>query len=139
MNEQCAGTQPFDASAGRTAPTTAASPASPIANQAFWNADWIGAHTWNAAGTFVSGSNSFKVGYQGAYHADNRTQEGGTNDLTYRFNEGIPNQLTERLEPFNVLARPLQRALRSGQMDPRPDDLEGALRYDHSWSFYPEQ
>ena len=45
-------------------------------NQSTWNADWIGAHTWNAAATYVSGANSIKVGYQGAYHEDNRNAGG---------------------------------------------------------------
>ena len=44
--------------------------------QATWNADWIGAHTWNAAASYVTGSNSIKFGYQGAYHADNRAPGG---------------------------------------------------------------
>ena len=79
----------------------------------------------------MSGANSIKIGYQGAYHADNRAQEGGTNDLTYRFNNGIPNQLTQRLEAVpHVLARALQRALRAGPVDARPADAErrAALR-----------
>src|SRR5688572_18662958 len=37
-----------------------------------WSADWIGAHTWNAAATYVTGAHSMKFGYQGAYHEDNR-------------------------------------------------------------------
>ena len=109
-------------------------------NQATWNADWIGAHTWNAAGTYVSGANSLKVGYQGAYHEDNRTQEGGTNDLTYRFNMGIPNQLTQRLEPYKTFSRVRYHALYvQDQLTRGRLTMSGALRYDHSWSYYPEQ
>jgi hypothetical protein len=109
-------------------------------NQSFWNADWIGAHTWNSAATFVSGSNSLKVGYQGAYHADNRAQEGGTNDLTYRFNNGTPNQLTQRLEAYRTYSRVRYNALYvQDQLTRGRLTLSGALRYDHSWSYYPEQ
>ena len=36
--------------------------------QTTWNADWIGAHTWNAAASYITGSNTMKFGYQGAYH-----------------------------------------------------------------------
>jgi hypothetical protein len=108
--------------------------------QTNWNADWIGAHTWNAAASYVTGSNSLKVGYQGAYHADNRAQEGGTNDLTYRFNNGIPNQLTQRLEPYRTYSRVRYNALFvQDQITRGRLTMTGALRYDHSWSYYPEQ
>ena len=109
-------------------------------NQATWNADWIGAHTWNAAATYVSGANSIKIGYQGAYHEDNRTQDGGSNDLTYRFNNGIPNQLTQRLEPYKTFSRVRYNALYvQDQLTRGRLTMSGALRYDHSWSYYPEQ
>ena len=93
VNEQCAATQPLDAfGRGGSCAENGGIAGLNYRNQSFWNADRIGAHTWNAAATYVSGANSIKIGYQGAYHADNRNQEGGTNDLTYRFNNGIPNQ-----------------------------------------------
>ena len=109
-------------------------------NQTTWNADWIGAHTWNAAATYVSGANSIKVGYQGAYHEDNRAPDGPTNDLTYRFNNGIPNQLTQRLEPYRTYSRVRYNALYvQDQLTRGRLTMTGALRYDHSWSYYPEQ
>ena len=43
-----------------------------------WSADWIGAHTWNAAASYISGAHSLKVGYQGAFHVDNRAPFGDT-------------------------------------------------------------
>jgi carboxypeptidase family protein len=141
VNEQCAGTLQLDAfGRGGTCDQNGGIAGLNYRNQATWNADWIGAHTWNAAGTFVSGANSLKVGYQGAFHADNRTQEGGTNDLTYRFNEGIPNQLTQRLEPFKTFSRVRYNALYvQDQVTRGRLTVSGALRYDHSWSYYPEQ
>src|SRR6185503_5056179 len=63
--------------------------------QGTWSADWIGAHTWNAAASYVTGSHNMKFGYQGAYHEDNRAP-GGPN-ISYRVNNGVPNQLTERI------------------------------------------
>ena len=141
VNEQCAATQPFDAfGRGGTCAQNGGIAGLNYRNQSFWNADWIGAHTWNAAATVVSGSNSIKVGYQGAYHADNRAQEGGTNDLTYRFNNGIPNQLTQRLEAYRTYSRVRYNALFVQDQFTRGRlTLSGALRYDHSWSYYPEQ
>ncbi len=109
-------------------------------NQTTWNADWIGAHTWNAAASYVTGANSMKIGYQGAYHADNRAPEGTTNDITYRFNNGIPNQLTQRLEPYRTYSRVRYHALYvQDQLTRGRLTMTGALRYDHSWSYYPEQ
>ena len=63
--------------------------------QATWNADWIGAHTWNAAASYVTGTHNMKFGYNGAYHVDNRAP-GGQN-ISYRVANGVPNQLTERI------------------------------------------
>jgi Carboxypeptidase regulatory-like domain len=108
--------------------------------QATWNADWIGAHTWNAAASYVTGSNAMKIGYQGAYHEDNRAPESGNDKLTYRFNNGVPNQLTQRLEPYRTYSRVRYNALYlQDQWTHGRLTLSGALRYDHSWSYYPEQ
>ena len=105
-----------------------------------WNADWIGAHTWNAAASFITGANALKVGYQGAHHEDNRAGQSQTPKLQYRFNNGIPNQLTQNLLPWRSLSRVrysafyVQDQLTRGRLT-----LSGALRYDHSWSYYPAQ
>ena len=108
--------------------------------QATWNADWIGAHTWNAAASYVTGSNALKIGYQGAYHEDNRAPESGNDKLTYRFNNGVPNQLTQRLEPYRTYSRVRYNALYlQDQWTHGRLTLSGAMRYDHSWSYYPEQ
>jgi hypothetical protein len=141
VTEQCAAAVPLDAfGRGGTCAQNGGIANLNYRNQAFWNADWIGAHTWNSAATFVSGANSVKVGYQGAYHADNRAQEGGTNDLTYRFNNGIPNQLTQRLEAYRTYSRVRYNALYvQDQLTRGRLTMTGALRYDHSWSYYPEQ
>ena len=105
-----------------------------------WQADWIGAHTWNSAATFVTGSNALKVGYQGAYHADNRSGESQTPKMTYRFNNGIPNQITQNLLPWQSLSRVRYNALFvQNQLTRGRLTLSGAVRYDHSWSYYPEQ
>ena len=81
-----------------------------------------------------------KIGYQGAYHEDNRAPESGNDKLTYRFNNGVPNQLTQRLEPYRTYSRVRYNALYlQDQWTHGRLTLSGALRYDHSWSYYPEQ
>jgi hypothetical protein len=103
-----------------------------------WNADWIGAHTWNAAATYVTGAHSLKLGYQGAYHEDNRAPSGQT--VSYRLNNGVPNQITEYLRDYRTYSRVRYNALYIQDQWTRGRlTAQGALRYDHSWSYYPEQ
>ena len=120
---------------------TAASPDLNYRNQAFWNADWIGAHTWNAAATFVTGSNSHQDRLPGRLsRRQPRAGRRQRNDLTYRFNNGIPNQLTQRLEAYRTYSRVRYNALFvQDQLTRGRLTMSGALRYDHSWSYYPEQ
>jgi hypothetical protein len=103
-----------------------------------WSADWIGAHTWNAAASYITGANTMKFGYQGAYHTDNRAP--GGNDVAYRFNNAIPNQLTEYINYFRSYSRVRYDALYAQDNFTRGRlTVQGAVRFDHSWSYYPEQ
>jgi hypothetical protein len=141
VNEQCAATAALDAfGRGGTCAQNGGIAGLTYRAQNQWNADWIGAHTWNAAGTFVTGSNALKVGYQGAHHEDNRSGESQNAKMTYRFNNGIPNQITQNLLPWKSLSRVRYNALfLQDQLTRGRLTLSGALRYDHSWSYYPEQ
>ena len=56
--------------------------------------------TWRASVSFVSGSNSLKIGYQGSQLGDIRSANRGPNALRYRFNNGVPNQLTMFINEF---------------------------------------
>jgi hypothetical protein len=106
--------------------------------QATWSADWIGAHTWNASGSYITGTHNMKVGYQGAYHVDNRAPGGDT--ILYRVNNGVPNQLTQRIRDYRTYSRVRYHAVYAQDQWTRNRlTLSGALRYDHSWSYYPEQ
>jgi len=105
-----------------------------------WNADWIGAHTWNSAASYVTGRQSMKIGYQGAFHVDNRAPFTNNYNVTYRFNNGIPNQLTQTLLPYRTYSRVRYNALfAQDQWTHGRLTMQGALRYDHSWSYYPAQ
>jgi hypothetical protein len=106
--------------------------------QATWNADWIGAHTWNAAASYITGTNNMKFGYQGAFHVDNRNA--GGLPTSYRVNNGVPNRITERIIDYRSSSRVRYNALYAQDQWTRGRmTLSGALRYDHSWSYYPEQ
>ena len=106
--------------------------------QGTWSADWIGAHTFNAATSYITGTHNMKFGYQGAHHEDNRAPGGP--EISYRFNNGIPNQLTERIRDFRSYSRVRYMAFYGQDQWTRGRlTLSGGLRYDHSWSYYPEQ
>jgi len=127
VNEQCTATCAINGGEGIT-----------FRGQATWNADWIGAHTWNAAASYITGTHSMKFGYQGAFHVDNRVPGGVP--VSYRVNNGIPNQITQRIRDFRSSSRVRYTALYAQDQWTRGRmTLSGALRYDNSWSYYPEQ
>jgi hypothetical protein len=106
--------------------------------QATWNADWIGAHTWNAAASYITGTHNMKFGYQGAWHVDNRNAGGVP--LTYRVNNGIPNRFTQQIRDYQTAARVRYNAFYAQDSWTRQRlTLSGGIRYDNAWDFYPEQ
>ncbi len=71
---------------------------------------------------------------------DDRTWYSNNNDLWYRFNNGIPNQLTQTINPWVNDARAgwdavfAQEQFTMGRLT-----LQGALRFDVASSWFPEQ
>jgi hypothetical protein len=103
-----------------------------------WSADWIGAHTWNAAASYITGSHNMKFGYQGAFHVDNRAPGGQT--LSYRVDDGVPNRFTMSIRDYRSSSRVRYNAFYAqDQWTTGRLTLSGGLRYDNSWSYYPEQ
>ena len=90
--------------------------------------------------TYVTGGHSVKGGYQGVLHINMSNPFTNNHNLQYRFNNGVPNQLTQNLLPYRTEERTRYDALfiqdqwTRGRMT-----LQGALRYDHAWSYYPAQ
>jgi len=105
-----------------------------------WNADFMEPIRWNASSTYVTGAHSLKAGYVGAFYWDTRNPNGNVSDLSYRFNNGVPNQLTEFLFPYRTDTRVRMNALYIQDTWTRGKfTYQGALRYDHAWSYYPAQ
>ena len=83
---------------------------------------------------------SLKVGYQGTLLTDDRTWSSNNQNLTYRVNNGVPNQLTQSISPYVNNARAdwhaffVQEQWTLGRLT-----LQGALRFDRSTSWFPEQ
>ena len=105
-----------------------------------WASYWIGAHTWRASVSYVTGAHSMKVGYNGAFHVDDQKPFTNNYRLNYRFNNGVPNQLTMSGAPYQIQQRAEYGALYAqeqwtlGQLT-----LQGAVRYDHAWSYFPDE
>jgi carboxypeptidase family protein len=104
----------------------------------FSNVNWN--NQFNAAASLVTGSHSIKFGYQGALLIDQRKNFGNDQFLQYRVNNAIPDQITLNINRFGITqsvrsdAFYVQEQWTLGRMT-----LQGAMRYDHAWSYFPEQ
>ena len=96
--------------------------------------------TWRATAAYVTGGNSFRFGYIGNKLGDLRSANRSANDLRYRTNNGVVNQLTQYVhDQQNDLwmrndAFYVQQQWTRGRLT-----LQGALRFDHAWSWAPPQ
>jgi len=93
---------------------------------------------YRAAVSYVTGSHSFKAGYQGAYMVA-KTPTFLGQQISYRFNNGVPNQLTQRLGPTLTSNRTVPDAFFVQDQWTRSRlTLQGGLRYEHVRSFFPD-
>jgi hypothetical protein len=104
------------------------------------NPNYANPNNWRASASYVTGSHEMKVGYQGAYIRVNNWFLIGEPQVSYRFNQGVPNQFTFRLPEWHQSDRTgtaavyIQDKWTRGQLT-----LQGALRYDRAWSFTPAE
>ncbi len=136
MVEQCFGTAPVNA-----VPNACAHG---ISNLTFGSQDWSSNQgfvlSWRASASYVTGAHSMKLGYQGGYHRINQSYFSNDHHLTYRLNYGVPNLLTLDLKPFKTGQRTrMESVYAQEQWTHRRLTLQGALRYDHAWSYFPDQ
>jgi Carboxypeptidase regulatory-like domain len=114
-----------------------------IANLAYrsqnWAANWQGTHSWRASASYVSGAQSMKFGYQGGYLVANSRNFQNNTNTAYRFNNGIPNQITETITPVDNQARLRYDSLYAQeQWTIGRVTVQGAVRYDRAYSWFPE-
>jgi hypothetical protein len=96
--------------------------------------------TWRASVSFVSGSNSLKIGYQGSKLGDIRSANRGPNALRYRVNNGVPNQLTMFINQFqNDLWMRDDAFFAQEQWTQGRLTIQGGIRFDRAWSWSPDQ
>jgi hypothetical protein len=95
--------------------------------------------TWNAAASYVTGSHSIKVGYQGNHWIDDRELNTNSQHLQYTFTAGVPSSITMYASPYNVNARAMSTSFYAqDQWTVSRLTLQGAIRYDNPWSWFPE-
>jgi len=101
--------------------------------------------TWNASASYITGSHSMKFGYQGNYWRDDREMHTNSQSLGYvavNLPDGtlFPISLQEYINPFIANARAMQTSLfAQDQWTLKRLTLQGALRYDNPWSWFPAQ
>ena len=105
-----------------------------------WASHWMGQHNWNASATYVTGAHNMKFGYQGTFYADDEQYFTNDEKVAYRVNNGVPNLITQTLHSNLRKLRTRYHAFYAqeqwslGRMT-----LQGAVRFDHAWSYSPEQ
>ena len=117
------------------------------ANQPYLDTDGT---TWNTVGTmsYVTGSHSLKVGFSNLWnrrfnHWEQRRaqpQEPGADYVAYRFNNGVPNQLTQRATPYSRLVKqPWDLGIYAQDAwTMKRLTLNAGIRFDHYNSYAPE-
>ena len=94
--------------------------------------------SFRASLSYVTGANSMKFGYQGGHLIDDEWNYTNDQFVSYRVNNGVPNQITENINQFNQNQRVRYMAyFAQDQWTLGRVTLQGALRYDRAWSFYP--
>jgi len=102
--------------------------------------NFTGSWNWKGSVAYVTGAHSFKVGYQGTYMTDDRTWSTNGQNLTYQVSNGVPNRLTESIGPWINNARAGWHAFfAQEQWTHNRFTLQGALRFDRSTSWFPQQ
>jgi hypothetical protein len=104
------------------------------------NPNYANPNNWRASASYITGSHEMKVGYQGAYIRVKNWFLVNEPQLSYRFNQGVPNQFTFRLPEWLQSDRTATAALYIQDKWTRGRlTLQGALRYDRAWSFTPAE
>jgi hypothetical protein len=99
-----------------------------------------GSYLWKASASFVTGTHNLKVGYQHTLMTDDRTWYTNNQNLTYRLNNGVPNQLTQSISPWVNNARAAWDGFYAqDQWMYRRVTLQGAVRFDRARSWFPAQ
>ena len=100
---------------------------------------WQSSNNWRASMSYVSGKHSMKFGYQGGYLMDDRFPYTNSQFMTFRMNNGRPDQITEIIDYNLIQQRVTYNAYYAqDQWTTGRVTLQGALRFDRATSIFPE-
>jgi hypothetical protein len=95
-------------------------------------------NSYNAGASYVTGSHSIRVGYQNYWLRQLDETIAADNQLAYRFNQGVPNQVTYRLPTrSNNTITKLNGIFAQDQYTRDRLTLSGAIRWDRASSYAP--
>jgi hypothetical protein len=101
--------------------------------------DTASPNNWNASLSYVTGSHSLKLGYQGAYQAASTIRHSNPTLLSYNFTQGVPTGFTVRIPEWGTADRTWTQSFFAQDTWTRGRiTFQGALRYDRAWSYSPE-
>src|SRR3954468_22124955 len=99
---------------------------------------------WFMSSSYITGSHSVKVGYQGNWWKDDRGEYTNNQSLAYTFTGGNattpsrPSSITEYANPYFNNARAAMTSLfAQDQWTLKRLTLQGGVRYDRPWSWFP--
>ena len=99
-----------------------------------------GSYLWKGSVSYITGSHSLKAGYQHTLMTQDVAWVTNNQNLTYRLDNGVPNQLTESISPWVNKSRAGWDAVFAQERWTRGRlTLEGAVRFDRASSWFPMQ
>jgi hypothetical protein len=99
-----------------------------------------GNYLWTGSVSYVTGSHSLKVGYQHTLMTQDIVWMTNAQNLTYRFNNGVPNQLTQSISPWMNRSRTGWNAVFAQERWTRGRlTMQAAVRFDRARSWFPAQ
>jgi Carboxypeptidase regulatory-like domain len=99
---------------------------------------WQSSNNWRASLSYVGGKHSMKFGYQGGYLMDDRFPYTNSQFVTYRMNNGKPDQINEIID-YNLIQQRVRydAYYAQDQWTRGRITLQGALRFDRATSIFP--
>ena len=102
-----------------------------------WASNWNGRYTWRAS-SLPDGRADLEGRLPGRVLESDNTNFTNSRNLTYRVNNGVPNQLTQHLHPFTTSTRArYDAAYAQAQQTLSGLTLQGAIRFDRARSWFP--
>ena len=100
--------------------------------------NWANPNNFRGSLSYVTGAHNVKVGYQGAYQISDEKVVTNSTLLTYRFDNRVPNQFSVRLPNWENSDRTVSHSVfAQDQWTIKRLTVQGAVRYDHAYSWSP--